>query len=140
MLQQIRKLFEKYKSLIVYLVFGVLTTAINYLVYLPLYNLAGFSAALSNIIAWVAAVIFAFLTNKPFVFKSYDWSASTLFPELVKFVSCRVGTGAVETGAVFLLVDCLSLNGNVVKLLTSVFVVVMNYVSGKLLVFRKKDT
>ncbi len=70
MIHKIRKLVEKYWDVLVYLVFGVLTTVVNYLVYLPVYNLLGFSAAVSNMIAWIAAVAFAYLTNKPFVFKS----------------------------------------------------------------------
>lgn len=121
-----------------YLIFGVLTTAVNYLVYLPVYNLLGLSAALSNAIAWVVAVAFAYLTNKPFVFKSYDWSAKTVIPELTKFVGCRVASGAAETLILLLCVDILHWNGNLWKLVTSVLVVVMNYIASKLVVFRKK--
>ena len=122
---------------IAYLFFGVLTTVVNYLVYLPCYNLLGISASVSNVIAWVAAVAFAYLTNKPWVFKSHDWSRQTVIPELTKFVGCRVGSGALETGIIFLFVDVLCWNGNVMKLITSVLVVVLNYIGSKLLVFRK---
>ena len=120
-----------------YLFFGVLTTVVNYLVYLPVYNLLGLSAALSNAIAWVVAVAFAYVTNKPFVFRSHDWSARTVIPELTKFVGCRIGSGVLETAIIFITVDCLSWNGNVMKLLTSVLVVVLNYIGSKLLVFKK---
>ena len=68
MIQKIKDLFVRYWEVLSYLIFGVLTTAVNYLVYLPVYNLVGLSAALSNAIAWVVAVAFAYLTNKPFVF------------------------------------------------------------------------
>ena len=71
--------FEKYKGAIIYLFFGALTTVVNYLVYFPCYNLLGLSAAVSSILAWVVAVAFAFVTNKPFVFKSRDWSAKVLW-------------------------------------------------------------
>ena len=70
-----KKLIRKYWDILSYLFFGVLTTAVNYVVYLPCYNVLGLSAAVSNMIAWVVAVAFAYLTNKPFVFKSHDWSA-----------------------------------------------------------------
>lgn len=119
-----------------YLFFGVLTTAVNYIVYLPCYNLLSFSAAISNMIAWIAAVAFAYLSNKPFVFCSHDWSAKTVIPELTKFVGARIASGVLETGIIFLTVDLLRWNGNVMKLVTSVLVVIINYVASKLLVFR----
>ena len=136
-MEKIRFLVEKYWDILSYLFFGVLTTVVNYLVYLPCYNLLGISASLSNVIAWVAAVAFAYLTNKPWVFKSHDWSRQTVIPELTKFVGCRVGSGALETGIIFLFVDVLCWNGNVMKLITSVLVVILNYIGSKLLVFRK---
>ena len=136
-MDKIRALLEKYWDILAYLFFGVLTTAVNYLVYLPCYNLMGFSGAVSNAAAWVVAVAFAYLTNKPWVFKSHDWSRQTVIPELTKFVGCRIGSGALETGIIFLTVDLLGFNGNVMKLGTSVLVVGLNYVGSKLLVFKK---
>ena len=136
-MDKIRALLEKYWDILSYLFFGVLTTVVNYLVYLPCFNLLHMSASLSNIIAWVVAVAFAYLTNKPWVFKSHDWSRQTVIPELTKFVGCRIGSGALETGIIFLTVDILAFNGNVMKLLTSVLVVVLNYIGSKLLVFKK---
>lgn len=137
MLNKIWNLLKKYEDILSYLIFGVLTTVVNYLVYLPLYNFTGLSAAACNVIAWCAAVIFAYLTNKPFVFKSYDWSLKTVIPEAAKFVATRIGSGALETFIIFLTVDMLNWNGNVMKLVTSVLVVIINYVGSKLLVFRK---
>lgn len=138
MKEKIRELFLRYYDLIMYLVFGVMTTAVNYLVYLPCYNLFGLSASVSNMISWVVSVAFAFLTNKPFVFRSHDWSAKVVWPELAKFVGCRVGSGVMETVILFVTVDTLRWNGNIWKLVTSVLVVVVNYVGSKLLVFRNK--
>ena len=137
MFEKIRALVMKHGDMVSYLFFGVLTTVVNYLVYLPLYNLLGISAAFSNIIAWVAAVAFAFVTNKPFVFKSHDWSMQTVLPELGKFVGCRAASGGLETALVFLTVDVCGWDGNLWKLIISVVVVILNYVSSKLLVFRK---
>lgn len=138
MVEKILALLRKYYDVITYLIFGVLTTVVNYLVYLPVYNLMGLSAALSNAIAWVVAVAFAYLTNKPFVFKSHDWSMKTVVPELTKFVSCRIASGAMETLIIFLTVDVMGWNGNIWKLVTSVLVVILNYFGSKLLVFTKK--
>ena len=136
-MDKIKALLRKYGDIISYLFFGVLTTAVNYLVYLPCYNLLGLSAAVSNVIAWVGAVAFAYLTNKPFVFKSHDWSVETVLPELMKFVGCRVGSGAMETTIMFLCVDLLAWDGNLMKLVTSILVVILNYFGSKLLVFKK---
>ena len=132
-----KKLFQKYADVLAYLVFGVLTTAVNYIIYLPCYNWLGWSAGLSNVLAWVGSVAFAFLTNKPFVFKSHDWSWKTLWPELTKFVGCRVGSGALETVILLLTVDFLGWNGNWMKLITAVLVIVLNYIGSKFLVFKK---
>ena len=132
-----KKLIEKYWDIISYLFFGVLTTLVNYAVYLPCYNLLGWSAALSTAVAWVVAVAFAYLTNKPFVFKSHDWSAKTVLPELAAFVACRVGSGLLETAIMFVTVDILGWNGNWMKLIVSALVVILNYVGSKLFVFKK---
>ena len=136
-MEKLKALLVRYRDIIVYLIFGVLTTAVNYIVYLPCYNILGLSGSASNAIAWLAAVAFAYLTNKPFVFRSRDWSAKTVIPELTKFVGCRVGSGVLETAIIFLTVDWLGWNGNVMKLLTSVLVVVLNYIGSKLMVFKK---
>jgi putative flippase GtrA len=138
MVEKIRNLIAKYWDILAYLVFGVLTTVVNYLVYLPLYNWVGLSATVSNAVAWVFAVAFAFLTNKPFVFKSHDWSMKTVMPELTKFLGCRIGSGLMETAIIFLTVDLLRFDGNMMKLFTSVLVIIVNYVGSKLLVFTKK--
>ena len=138
MIQKIRDLIVKYWDIVSYLFFGVCTTIVNYLIYIPCYNFMGMSATVSNMIAWVVAVAFAYLTNKPFVFKSHDWSSRTVIPELTKFVGCRIGSGAAETLILLIAVDLLGWNGNIWKLLTQVMVVILNYIGSKLLVFRNK--
>lgn len=138
MMEKLKQLIIKYYDILAYLIFGVLTTVVNYLVYLPCYNLLMLPAVVSNLIAWVVAVAFAYVTNKPFVFRSHDWSAKTVVPELTKFVGTRVASGGMESAIIWIAVDLLGGNGNLWKLLTSVLVVVLNYMGSKLLVFRKK--
>ena len=137
MLRKIRILLVKYQHIISYLFFGVLTTIVNYLIYVPLYHFLGISAAISNIIAWVVSVLFSFFTNKAFVFHSRDWSAGVVIPEFWKFVGTRVGSGMLDTSIIFITVDLLGWNGIVMKLINSVLVVVLNYISNKLIVFKK---
>lgn len=138
MLEKLRGMLKKHTDVIVYLFFGGLTTIVNYAVYWPLHNWVGLSAALSNVISWTVAVAFAFLTNKPFVFKSHDWSAVVVLPELTRFVGCRVASGLLETAAIFVFVDFLGFSGNITKIVTSILVVVLNYVTSRLLVFSSR--
>ncbi len=140
MLQKVKNLLLRYRGPLCYLVFGVLTTLVNYAVYLPCYNDLRLSATVSNVLAWVVAVLFAYLTNKPFVFRSRDWSAKTVVPEFLRFVGCRIASGALETGTLLLAVDVLHRNGNLWKIIVSVAVIILNYIGSKLLVFRKKKT
>lgn len=138
MLRKLCQLIKKRENLVLYAVFGLLTTVVNYLVYFPLLYVIGFSAVLSNTIAWFLAVLFSFFTNKPFVFKSKDWSVKNLLHELILFFGCRLLTGALETMALFISVDVMEMNGFVCKLVVSVGVVILNYIGSWIFVFRKK--
>lgn len=116
--------------------FGGLTTAVNWAVYFPAYNLLGMDAAVSNVIAWAVSVAFAFVTNKLFVFGSHDWRPKTVLPELAKFLSARILSGVLETAGLLALVSWLDLDGNWIKILLSVLVVMLNYIASKLLIFK----
>ena len=137
-MKKIHKLLMQHKDILAYLFFGCMTTLVNYLVYFPCYNWLQMSAVLSNVIAWAAAVAFAFLTNKPFVFKSNDWSRKVVLPELVKFVGCRAGSGLLETLSMWLFVDLLAWNGNWMKIIVSILVLCLNFIASKCVVFVKK--
>ncbi len=136
-MKKLQSLLLRHKAVLIYLFFGILTTVVNFLVYYPLHNYLSLSATVSNIIAWAAAVIFAFLTNKPFVFNSTDWSFGTVLPEFWKFTLCRVGSGLLETAVLFVTVDLLSFGGNLMKLIVSILVVIVNYIGSKFFVFQK---
>ena len=137
MQMNMKKLWEKYGDIFLYLFFGGLTTVVSLSVYWVCGHLLGWSAAVSNVVSWVGAVAFAFLTNKPFVFKSRDWSWKVTWPELTKFLGCRVGSLVLETAVIFVTVDLLLWNDMLMKLIMQVVVVILNYVGSKLLVFRK---
>ena len=135
MYEKLKALYQKHRATVIYLVFGVLTTAVNYAVYLPLYNLAGLPAAVCNAVAWVVAVAFAYVTNKLYVFESKAWAGA--FSEFLRFIGSRVASGAIETVSLLLTVDILGWNGNIMKLLLAVFVIVFNYILSKFFVFKK---
>lgn len=130
------KLFKQYEAVLLYLFFGVLTTIINYLVYVLCCDLFQLSAARSNIMAWTIAVLWAFLTNKPFVFKSKKWSWEIVMPEFMKFVSGRVISGVIETVFLLLTVDYLDWHGKIMKLIASGMVMILNYFFSKWIAFK----
>jgi len=131
------RFLKRHWTAIAYCFFGLLTGLVNYTVYLPLYNLTDIPATLINVVAWAAAVTFAYLTNKSFVFKNRDWSPQVLVAELSSFFGYRAITGTVETLLIFILVDMIELDGNLWKLIISLIMVIFNYFTSKL-VFKKK--
>ena len=134
---KLSSLWSKYRDIIVYLFFGGLTTIVNYAVYFALYNVAAYSGIISNAVAWTASVIFAYVVNKLFVFESKSWKKEIFVPEFIKFFGLRFFSGLAETLLIFLFVDILNFNGNITKLILSVFVVIANYIFSKIYVFKK---
>ncbi|MBO4869693.1 MAG: GtrA family protein [Clostridia bacterium] len=137
---------KKHREIVLYIVFGILTTLVNYLVYYPLVNLPGMAEHVGwwtlvvNVIAWVAAVAFAYVTNKFFVFRSNDKSKGTVVRELLLFVGARIASLLIEEAILAVFVTALGFNKNVVKLIASVITVVLNYFFSKLVVFRKNKS
>lgn len=131
-------LFQKYRSIIAYLFFGGLTTFINLAVYYVCYYSIGIGSDSSTVIAWFITILAVFVTNKPFVFDSYSWKPNVWIPELFNFFLCRIGTGVVEIIMMHILVEILLFPGMVMKLLTNIIVIILNYVASKLIVFRKR--
>lgn len=130
-----RELIIKYKSMINYVLFGAVTTAVNLAAYFVCYHILFIDNVPSTVIAWVFAVAVAFLTNKTFVFDSRSWEAGVVFGEAMKFVGCRFGTGVIEVVIMYVSVDLMHMSGVLMKLLTNVIVVVLNYIFSKLFIF-----
>lgn len=123
--------------MVFYVLFGAMTTAVNWGVGFALYDVIGFPASISNAIAWFLSVLFAFFTSKRFVFHSDDWSAGVFFPEMLKFFGSRVVSGLLETGVLAIMVDYMGHRFLVWKLIVTVFVVTINYIFSILVTFRK---
>ena len=134
----------KHKEPVLYVVFGALTTLVNYAVYYPLVNIPAMDdqiewwALAVNVIAWIAAVAFAYVTNKFVVFKSKDKTKKTVFREILSFVGARVASLLIEEFILFIFVTLLHLNDNAVKIAASVFTVIINYFFSKFVIFKKK--
>lgn len=137
-MKAIKELIDKYWDVVSYLFFGVLTTAVDYIVSFACHDGLHLSPTISTVIAWAAAVVFAYLTNKSWVFKSRDWRPKTIFPEFAKFTLSRAGSGFLVTISITITVEILGWNFLLMKIITSVVNIVLNYVFSKLLVFKKK--
>ena len=124
------------KELISYLIFGVLTTVVNIVVYYVFNTWLQVNYLVSNAIAWIASVLFAYITNRKYVFESENTS---MINELVKFIGARLSTGIMDMILMWLLVDVLSMNSMVSKIVVNVLVIVLNYVLSKVFVFKKEE-
>ena len=120
-------------EMLLYILFGILTTAVNILSFGLLRDDIGEYWGL----AWVLSVAFAFLTNKVFVFRSKSFAAKLVLRELVSFVGARLFSLAVDTAGMWLLVDVLTWNDWLAKVLMNVIVIVLNYVFSKLFIFKR---
>lgn len=136
----IKEFIKKYAVTVKYIFFGGLTTLVNMLAYSLCYDLFQVANTLSTVIAWVLSVAFAFVTNKLFVFGSRRTKPREIFAEAFDFTVCRIVTGLLELGIMYLSVDILGNNGTVMKLLTNVIVIVLNYIASKLIIFKKDDS
>lgn len=136
MIEQIKALLEKYKAIIRYGIFGVLTTLINIVVYEAFYRYVGWSNVVSNIVAWVAAVLFAFVTNKLWVFESRTTEKKALMFEIISFFGCRLATGVLDLAIMYVAVDEMALNSTLMKCISNVIVIIVNYIASKLLIFK----
>ena len=126
------------RETISYLIFGVITTGINIGIY-RLCTTVHIVYWLSTIIAWVIALIIAFITNKIFVFESTNMQSDLVFKEAVSFVAARSVSGLCDLGFMIFAVYIIHMDSFIAKLITNVFVVVINYLFSKLVVFKKTN-
>lgn len=132
----IQKYYEKYKDIIPYGIFGVLTTLVNIGAYWVLAHLLHYPTMPATILAWIAAVLFAYVTNRKWVFHSKASSPKEIAAEIVSFFACRLATGVVDWLCMFVFVDMLRFNDVLVKAAANVLVIVLNYIASKLFIFR----
>lgn len=130
--------YEKHKSGLLYLFFGAVTTLVNFVVYAICAYLLSIDELVANVVAWVLAVLVAYVTNRIWVFRSSAVGALPIFLEIVKFAGGRVGTLLLEELILFVFVTKLSLFDIAVKAVAAVLVVLLNFVIGKWFVFREK--
>lgn len=132
---KLSELYRKYKEIFWYLVVGGLTTLVSYGTYALFFSLCGLNATWSESLSWACAVLFAYPTNKLLVFENHS---KNILKEFCSFVLSRVATGVFGVVFMWLFVDILALNGYLMKAISSIVILVLNYVFSKLITFRKK--
>lgn len=152
-----KDLWNKYKEVITYVIFGVLTTVVSWGSYTVFVNLLSMKVFVGNLLSWICAVAFAYITNKLWVFESKSWRPSVIGKEIVSFVAARGVTGVIEIVCVPLLaktgfdtifynilekadikMNILFTDGIYSKIVLAVIVVIVNYFLSKFLIFKKK--
>lgn len=134
----IKRMCTKYKELLLYGIFGVLTTLINIGCFFVLDQLE-VNMYLNNTISWVVSVLFAYITNKIFVFESKDCSFKVLIKEGSSFFFFRILSYFMDMFAMYLLVDIFLLSKMFSKIISNIIVIIANYVFSKLFIFKKKQ-
>ncbi len=133
----IREYWDKYKDVIFYLVFGVLTTVVNIVTYWVCVHILGTSVMVGTILAWVLAVFFAYITNRSLVFHSSASGTDEIMKEITSFFACRIGTGVVDWVIMLVFVTILHFNDMIIKMLANIIVIVLNYILSKFVIFKK---
>lgn len=130
-------LFFKYKEVILYLFFGGCSTLVNIVTYGIGTRVLEWDVVSANILAWVCSVIFAYLTNKFFVFESKTNDLNTLFKEVLSFFSARIVTLLLDV-AIMKFGIYFGINDLIMKVIANIFVIIANYIFSKLFIFKKE--
>lgn len=121
------------KELFLYVVFGTLTTLVNIVVYFLLDYVLGVNYIISNIIAWFLSVLFAYVTNRIWVFES---KSPDILKEASLFFGGRIFSGVLDTALLYLFIDILAIADAPSKIIVEIIIVIVNYVLSKLVVFK----
>ncbi len=137
-IETLKGLYLEYKEIINYLVFGVLTTVVNFVSYFIFAKLLKIDEVVSSGLSWFCSVLFAYITNRIFVFESTANTKKAFLKELVSFFMARIASGILcDVGTFAIMVKVLNINDVVSKIVTQVMVVIVNYVFSKFIVFKK---
>ena len=137
----IKKLYLKYKEIINYLIFGILTTIVSLLTYyLLVYTILNpnnlIELQIANIISWITCVTFAYITNRIYVFNSKN---KNIIREIIKFYSSRLTTLFLDMLFMYIFVTRLEFNDKLIKLIVQIIIIILNYILSKILVFKTKE-
>lgn len=139
MINKVIELIKKNKMIILYLIFGVLSTIVNIASYAISTNIFKIEYLISNIIAWIISVTFAYITNKIFVFESKVAEKKKLVKEFLLFYYYRIVSLIMEMLILYVCVDLLKFNDMVIKVIANILIIILNYLFSKFFVFKKNS-
>ena len=128
--------YKKYREVIDYIIFGGLTTLVNLIAFYIFDTLIGWPYLVANAMAIILSILFAYVTNKIFVFRTKELGAKENVLEFIKFIGFRGVSGLADMMTMWILVDLITLDTNIAKLFTQFIVVVLNYVFSKFFIFK----
>ena len=137
-MERVLRLYKQHRSFVFYVFFGFCTTIINISTFCFCNLFFLFTTLPSTAIAWVSANLFAYLTNRRWVFGSSAKNIINVIVEMITFFICRLGTGLVDVVFMYLFVDVINMNGVFMKAFSNVIMIILNYVASKMVVFRKR--
>lgn len=132
----VKELWNNYKNIVPYAFFGVITTMVNVVIYWIMARCFKIGVMPSTIIAWTAAVSFAYITNRRWVFHSMMHSLEGIIKESFYFFSCRIATGVIDWLCMYIFVELICVNDLVVKASVNIMVILLNYIASRLIVFK----
>ena len=137
----IKKIYHKYKEIINYLIFGVLTTIVSlgsyYLLTITILDPNNaIELQITNIISWIFAVNFAYFTNRKYVFNSKN---NNILEEMFKFYLARLTSLLIDMFLMYLFVTVLKYNDKIIKIIVQIIVVIMNYIFSKIIIFKQNQ-
>ena len=134
-MKKLIELYQKYRELIDPIMLGGLTTVVNIVAFYILDTLLGWSYLIANAVAIIISILFAYVTNKLFVFRTGNLNFKENVLEFLRFIGFRLVSGLADMAAMWILVDLLTVDTNISKLLTQFIVVVLNYLFSNLFIF-----
>ena len=137
-MEKMKQLFAQYREGIMYLFFGGCTTLVNFVVYWLCTRPVNLGTEWATGVAWLVSVLFAYVTNRRWVFESRAAGMKAVAEEMAKFFAGRIATGVMDVVIMYLTVEVLGAPDMVMKILSNVLVIILNYFISKLLVFRGK--
>ena len=131
-------MIKRYKGILLYIIFGGCTTLVNLFSYYFLAHITGLQVVPATVLAWLLSVVFAYITNKIWVFESRSFALPVLLREAASFFAARIFSGVLDLGIMWVCVDLLGWNDLVVKILSNIIVVVLNYLFSKFWIFKRQ--
>ncbi len=137
MWDKLKKNFIKYREIVLYALFGGLTTIINIALYYIATRWFSINVLSATIISWFFSVFFAYITNRKWVFSSKEKTLMGIIGEMMRFFGCRIASGIIDWGGMWFFIEIVGMNDMIMKILMNILVVVFNFMASKIVIFKK---